>query len=143
MSYVVEQADDRVDNIEQHDYMPVVVAESGKFDSEVKMANRFIAGHDEVIRQVSCFTTEPDTEVTHDIYLLDDFADKPTEGIKVATKRIKYKYSGMHKEDVEDFDILFDLLGIGLGDIAVTKYQEYSIVVTQKDAADAQYRYYL
>lgn len=58
MSYVVEEADKSIDNIDQHDYMPVSVANSGKFDQEVKMANRFIADEDEVLRQVSCYTSE-------------------------------------------------------------------------------------
>ena len=133
VSYVVEEADKSIDNIDQHDYMPVSVANSGKFDQEVKMANRFIADEDEVLRQVSCYTSEPNTEVTYDIYLLYDFADKPTEGIKVATKKIKYSFSGAHREDLKDFDILFDTLGNGSNDVVITRYQEYSIVVTQKD----------
>lgn len=132
VSYIVEEEDDCIDDIDQHDYMPVAFAHSGKFDQEVKMANRFIAGHNEVLEQVSCYTSEPNTEVTYDIYLLDDFADKPIEGIKVATKNVKYKYSGIHKEDLEDFDILFDVSGDGSNDVIITKYQEYSIVVTQK-----------
>ena len=133
VSYVVEQADDKVNNIDQHDYMPLSSAESAKFDKKVQMANRFMASQDEILRQVSCYTTSPETEVTYDIYLLDDFADKPVEGIKVATKKVKYAFSGMHKEDLKDFEILFDTLGNGSGDVALTKYQEYSIVVTQKD----------
>lgn len=138
VSYVVEEDDKSVNHIDQHDYMPVASTVSGRFDKKTVMANRFMAEHDEMLKQVMCYTSEPNTEVTYDIYLLDGFADKPTDGIKVATKKIKYAYKGFHKEKVSDFNSLFDVCGDGSKNIRLTKYQEYSIVVTQK-AADGKY----
>ena len=133
VSYVVEEKSSDINKIQQYDYMPVAASTSSVFDSETKMANRFMAQHDEVLKQVSCFTDSPNTEVTYEVYLLDDFSDKPTEGIKVASKRIKYEYSGFHKEDLKDFDIYFDVSGNGSNDFLLTKFQDYSVVVTQKN----------
>ncbi len=132
VSYVVEQSNEEVNGIDQHDYMPTALPTAAKFDDEVKMANKFEVAHDEVLKQVSCFTVYPNTEVTYDVYLLDESSDKPTDGIKVAEKNIKYEYSGFHKEDLKDFDIYFDVSGNGSNDFMLTKYQGYSIVVTQK-----------
>ncbi len=132
VSYVVEQGSEEVNGIDQHDYMPTALPTAAKFDDEVKMANKFEVAHDEVLKQVSCFTVYPNTEVTYDVYLLDESSDKPTDGIKVAEKNIKYEYSGFHKEDLKDFDIYFDVSGNGSNDFMLTKYQGYSIVVTQK-----------
>ncbi len=132
VSYVVEQSNEEVNGIDQHDYMPTALPTAAKFDDEVKMANKFGVAHDEVLKQVSCFTVYPNTEVTYDVYLLDESSDKPTDGIKVAEKNIKYEYSGFHKEDLKDFDIYFDVSGNGSNDFMLTKYQGYSIVVTQK-----------
>ena len=138
VSFVVQEDDTTINNIDQHDYMPVVNAVSGRFDDKRIMANRFYAKHNEILRQVMCYTSEPNVEVTYEIYLLDDFADKPVEGIKVAAKTIKYAYKGFHKENVSDFDILFDVSGDGSNDIRISQYQEYSIAVTQK-AEDGKY----
>ncbi|MCR5478279.1 MAG: hypothetical protein K6F27_00280, partial [Ruminococcus sp.] len=132
VSYVVEQGSEEVNGIDQHDYMPTALPTAAKFDDEVKMANKFEVAHDEVLKQVSCFTVYPNTEVTYDVYLLDESSDKPTDGIKVAEKNIKYEYSGFHKEDLKNFDIYFDVSGNGSNDFMLTKYQGYSIVVTQK-----------
>nr|MCR5478895.1 cell wall-binding repeat-containing protein [Ruminococcus sp.] len=132
VSYVVEQSNEEVNGIDQHDYMPTALPTAAKFDDEVKMANKFVVAHDEVLKQVSCFTVYPNTEVTYDVYLLDESSDKPTDGIKVAEKNIKYAYSGFHKENLKDFDIYFDVSGNGSNDFMLTKYQDYSIVVTQK-----------
>lgn len=138
VSYVVEEKNSDVNKIKQYDYMPVALSTSSVFDSETKMANKFMAQHDEVLRQVSCLTCFPNTEVTYEVYLLDDFSDKPIEGIKVASKTIKYEYSGFHKEDLKDFDIYFDVSGNGSNDFLLTKYQNYSVVVTQKNS-DGKY----
>ncbi len=132
VSYVVEQSNEEINGIDQHDYMPTALPTAAKFDDEVKMANKFEVAHDEVLKQVSCFTVYPNTEVTYDVYLLDESSDKPTDGIKVAEKNIKYEYSGFHKEDLKDFNIYFDVSGNGSNDFMLTKYQGYSIVVTQK-----------
>ena len=133
ISYVVEQADENVNNIDQHDFMPIADPVSGEFDEEVKMANKFVAQHNELIKQAGCYTTFPNTEVTYEIYLLDYVSQYPTDGIKVAERKVKYKYNGMHKESIKDFNILFDTLGDGSGRIAVAKKQNYAIVVTQKN----------
>ena len=138
VSYVVEQSNEDVNGIDQHDYMPTGLPTAAKFDEEVRMANKFEAAHDEVLRQVSCFTPYPNTEVTYDVYLLDDTSDKPIDGIKVAEKKIKYPFSGLHKEDLKDFNIYFDVSGNGSNDFLLTKYQSYSIVVTQK-TSDGKY----
>ena len=41
VSYVVEQSNEEVNGIDQHDYMPTALPTAAKFDDEVKMANKF------------------------------------------------------------------------------------------------------
>ena len=76
----------KINNIDQHDFMPIADAVSAEFDEEVKMANRFKAGHNELLKQVGCYTTSPNTEVTFEVYLLDYMPKEPTAGIKRRTK---------------------------------------------------------
>ena len=138
ISYVVEEKDPEINNTDQYDYMPRMSPDACKFDDKITMANKFVAKKDEILRQVSCFTDKENTEVTYEIYLLDDYSDKPTEGIKVATKTVKYSYAGFHKEDLSGFNILFDVSGDGSNAIRISAAQGYSILVTQKNT-DGKY----
>ena len=138
VSYVVEEKDASVDCTDQYDYLPTGMADAGRFKDEHKMANIFYLAHNETLRQVSFFTAEPDTEVTYEIYLMNSFSDNPVKGLKVAEKTFSYKYIGFHKENISDFDILVDLSGNGSKDLMMTRFQSYSVVVTQK-AKDGSY----
>ncbi|MBQ6262376.1 MAG: S-layer homology domain-containing protein [Clostridia bacterium] len=134
VSYVVEENDDGVNLIDQHDYMPIADAQTFFSDDEMKTANIFTADHCEELEEVSCFTSEPGMTVKYEIYLLDGYARGPEDGMKVAELEKTYRYGGYHLEPVADFDILFDVAGDGSGRILLTKYQPYSIVVTEKSA---------
>ncbi|MBQ7599879.1 MAG: fibronectin type III domain-containing protein [Clostridia bacterium] len=138
VSYVIEEKDKDINIIQQYDYMPVPVAQYYTSEDKLSMANMFSAQHNQVIEQVSSFTPVPDVTVTYDIYLIDAFASSPDQGLRVATKTVNYEYGGFHKEDISDFDILFDTAGDGSNQIKLVMYQDYSVVVTQK-TADGRY----
>ncbi|MBR3415919.1 MAG: S-layer homology domain-containing protein [Clostridia bacterium] len=147
VSYVVEENDEGVNITDQHDYMPVGDALSFFSDEEMKMGNIFTASHCEELEDVSCFTSKPGMTVKYEIYLLDGYSKAPEEGLKVAEMETTYRYGGYHLESLKDFDVLFDVAGDGSGRILLTKYQPYSIVVTQKSAegkyaVNFQYSFY-
>ena len=131
VSYVVEEAREGVNLVNQHDYMQLGDLPSYYSTGEAKMANVFWPDHSEVIEQVSCFTPCPDTTVTYDICLICEEYIHPAQGLKVATKTVRYPYGGYHREDVSSFDILIDTSGNGTGELLIPKWQGYAIVVTE------------
>ena len=112
------------DIIDQHDYLPVDEYRAAHVDKEVRMANIFTAGVCEELREVSCETTYPGTEVTFDIYLLADGYDSPTDGVLMETITPEpYEYGGFHKVSLNK-------------PLTVMRGQSYSVVVTQKVPED-------
>ena len=111
--------------INQHDYMPVNDVYAAAVKNELRMANIFRPDSCEQLRQVSCMTTYPGTEVTFEVYLLPEEYDDPTDGILMDKETESFKYGGYHKVDLSKPFI-------------VMKEQPYAIVVTQK-TADRKY----
>ena len=126
-SFIFERANDRDYELEEHDLMPVNNTSPVESDSTVKMANAFSAEVKGDLSAVSSLTELPDTTVTYDIYLLKDKYASPTQGVKVYSKKEKYKYAGYHRLILGEKDR-----------IRLQKNQKYSVVVTQK-ADDGKY----
>ena len=133
VSYIIEEKDSSIDVVDQYDFLPISEPVYAESDTEVKTANMFTALHSEVLEQVSIYTVDPNIEVTYEIYLLHPYANTPEEGIKIAQLTKTYEYAGFHKEDISDFDILFDTSGSGRNELIITRWQQYSVVVTQKN----------
>ena len=111
---------DYTDVIDQHDYSPIKDYMAAHVSNEVRMANIFTAGVCEDLKEVSCDTAYPDTEVTYDVYLLaGNRYESPTDGLHVASVTQKYQYAGFHKAKLPE-------------KVRVMRGQQYSIVVTQK-----------
>ena len=111
--------------IDQHDLMPINDVFAAAVKNVVRAANIFKPDTCEQIRQVSCLTTYPGTEVTFEVYLLNDEYDDPTDGLLMDTETEVFKYGGYHKVDLSKPFI-------------VMKGQSYAIVVTQK-TSDKKY----
>ncbi len=95
---------------------------SARADDVIKMANAFQARECQILEEVSCMTTYPNTEVTYEIYLIADtkggIVENPEFGICVESMTETYEYGGFHKCNIND--------------VLLQKDQLYSIVVTQK-----------
>ncbi|MEG1251461.1 MAG: C1 family peptidase, partial [Citrobacter sp.] len=105
--------------IDQYDYLPSLGAVSHTSPDPLAMANVFVAEEDQVIHSLSCETTAPDTKVTYELYLLDDQAQSPTDGKRLATKTQTYHYGGFHRTFIEEAP-------------RVKAGQRYSVVVTEE-----------
>lgn len=82
----------------QYDYLgsaSVAKVEPGKFGNAVA-ANVFVAKGNEVLKAVSATTANPNSEVRIDVYLLDDDAQSPTDGVRAASKTETVAYGGYH-----------------------------------------------
>lgn len=109
--------------IDQYDFMPStgVTAESTTTPSAT--ANVFEASERQKVRSLSCETARPDTNVTYDLFLLNDGYTNPTDGELLATVNETYAYGGYHRTQ----------LGEGF---PMEQGQHYSVVVTQQQGSN-------
>ena len=117
-AYDFEPLPEQQTSVYQYDFMPVTDVMSYEVESETSMANTFYAEESGKIAQVSCQTAVPGTTVLYEVYILDEDAENPTDGIKVAQEQATYAYGGYHKEDLIDPPSVFE-------------GQLFSVVVTQ------------
>ncbi|MEG1494428.1 MAG: lectin like domain-containing protein [Gordonibacter sp.] len=108
--------------IDQYDFMPSSGVFSITNEAPLSMANVFEAQENQNIRSLSCETASPDTEVTYQLYLLNDNYANPADGKLLAEKVETYPYGGYHR------------LSLGEG-YPVKAGQHYAVVVTEKTAA--------
>ena len=115
-----EKTDESVTMItDQHDLMPITEVNAANVKDTVRTANVFKADVCEELQQVSCQTSYPDTEVTFDVYLLQEGFKKPVDGKLMDSVKKTFDFGGFHKVDLEH-------------PFTVMKGQSYAIVVTQK-----------
>ena len=107
---------------DQYDYLPQGSVAVSASSEKTSSANEFTAGEDRVLRALTCQTVKPNTQVTYEVYLLDDGASGPTDGKLVLTKGATYRYGGFHRLMLAD----------GEDQVAMRQGQRYSVVVTQK-----------
>lgn len=81
----------------EHDYMPTEIISSTLFDDPVYAANIFDVTEDSVLQYVSAMTGDLNTEVTASVYLLDENAVLPTDGILLDTITETFKFAGYHR----------------------------------------------
>ncbi len=105
--------------IDQYNYLQASET-SGWLDTrEMAMANVFTAEYDEVLKSLSCQTNNENTQVSFDVYLLDDDSAAPDDGELAASEKAEFEYAGYHRVDVSK-------------PVHIKKGQKYSVVVTQK-----------
>lgn len=128
-AYDFEPLPEQETSVYQYDLMPVSKVMSFETESETSMANTFRAEESGKIAQVSCQTAAPGTTVLYEVYLLDEDAENPTDGIQVAQKQATYKYGGFHKEDLIDPPAVRDGRLFSVVVTQVTPDDEYSFNV--------------
>ena len=117
----IESADEEYYN-HQYDYMPSGDIQTIRNESEVRVANVFTADENgEMISTLGCETTAPGTEVTFEVYLLDDEAALPDDGELVRTVKRDFGWGGYHTVE------------LGEDSIVVKGGQRFSVVMTQQD----------
>lgn len=91
-------------------------------------ANVFTADENSLVRTLSCQTTAPNTEVTYQVYVLDDGASNPDEGTLVYETSATYEFGGYHRAEINKSDWIYVKAG-----------QKFSVVVTQYSKDDDLY----
>ncbi|HIY83724.1 lectin like domain-containing protein [Rubneribacter sp.] len=114
--------------VHQYDYMPAQDVVSNSSALPMKMANIFSADDAETVRKLTCETTRPNTQVTFDVYLLEEGATLPTEGVKLATVQQTFEWGGFHAVELAAEQAF--TLNAG---------ERFSVVVTQQCLDDNDY----
>lgn len=84
-------------NILQYDLMPATILSSTLFDEPVYMGNVFMIDEDSVLQYVSVMTGDLNAQVTVSIYLLNEDAAAPTDGLMLASVTESFLYAGYHR----------------------------------------------
>ena len=105
-------------DIRQYDLM--TTTEPLKYNSD-KAANVFTAEMTTNVREIGVQHSHDDTTISYEIYLLNDDAKDPTDGILLASGEEYFKYSGYHRMKTNKVCI-------------IPEGMKYSVVVTQMRA---------
>ena len=81
----------------EHDFMPFELIGCTLYDEPVYEAGIYEVETDCVLQYVSAMTGMLDTEVTAEVYLLDQDAKTPTEGILLETVTDSFRFAGYHR----------------------------------------------
>lgn len=100
--YVVSESNRNMDYMEilAYDNMPTEIISSTLFTSPVYAANVFPVDEDVVLEYVSAMTGDLDTTVTASVYLLNEDAKLPTDGILLETATDTFRFAGYHRLDL-------------------------------------------
>ena len=112
---------------DSYSYMPTSKIMPASTEDFVQMANVYTAEEDQILRYVSSETASDNMSVTYDVYLLDDDAENPTDGKRVASVSDNYQYQGFHRTALNS-------------GVVMKAGQRYSVAVTMR-TADGQYQY--
>ncbi|OUO91104.1 hypothetical protein B5F40_04790 [Gordonibacter sp. An230] len=97
VAYQVTPASESYDNNYQYDYLATSQQPScGTTPGDVRVANVFTADSPEILQAVSAWTFSQDATVEIEVYLLDDEADSPVEGVLAAKQNAVFEYGGFH-----------------------------------------------
>lgn len=111
-------------HVNQYDLMPVLVMGANESDELIKSANIFTAETGEILLAASYITNTPDTEVTVEVYLLNDDFATPEDGLLIASSTQTRELAGFY----------IDYIGENVA-ADIQPGQSYSVVVTQKQAS--------
>lgn len=114
--------------IDQYNYLIAGDTLENVYDAAAPEANVFTAESDQLVRNIACEITKPNTEVTYQLYLLGDDAASPTDGTLQLTRTETYEYGGYHRLLLDSADW-----------IPMREGQRYSVVVTQRCKDDGKY----
>lgn len=81
----------------EHDFMPSEFVSATYYSDPVYTAGIFEMETDSVLQYVSAMTGDLNTEVTASVYLLNEGAKGPTDGVLMETVSGAYDYAGYHR----------------------------------------------
>ena len=111
-------------DVESYDYVQAMETDAVKLEDQVFTANVFSASEDYVLSYVSLLSAGYDTEATVYIYLLNDDASDPTDGMLIDSQTVNCEYSGHHRISLDQ-------------NYSLPAGSRYSVVVSIKeDTAD-------
>ena len=110
-------------NLMEYDYVPLYNVHSTLFDTPVYAANIFEIPEDSVLQYVSTLTGDLWEEVGVMVFLLNEYAEDPTDGILVDAVSDMVQYAGYHRMELEN--ALFLPAGSRIG-IVVCERSEYN-----------------
>ncbi len=87
-------------NIDMYDFLATYENYSVSFDSDIYMANVFTAQNNCTARYIGIETTEANADVQFSVYLLNENAKGPVDGICVASANEHFNYAGYHVADI-------------------------------------------
>ncbi|MDO4267933.1 MAG: C1 family peptidase [Eubacteriales bacterium] len=116
--------------IDQYDYLQSDGTEGWIDKNGLKTANVFTAEFDEILRGLSCETSMKNTDVTYDVYLLNEDAAVPTDGGHVLTAEAFYELPGYHRLDLDTEN-----------QVEIAKGQRYAVVLTQETEYGEEHYY--
>ena len=102
--FVTDAENSRINELSllEYDNMPAEITSSTLFEEPVYAGNVFTAEADSVLQYVSVMTGDLDTEVTVSVYLLNDRAANPTDGVLLGEKTEKFAFAGYHRLELEE-----------------------------------------
>lgn len=109
--------------VNQYDYLPTTEVHKLVFDKPSSVANVFTAPERMNVTAVSCETATPGTTATYEIYVLNEGASIPSDGVQVANFQKTYEYGGYHREELSQ-------------PFLIDEGQRYSVVVTLQVAGN-------
>ena len=114
--YVVSDDVQQMDHITllEHDYMPAEITSSTLFDTPVYAANIFDVTEDSVLQYVSAMTGDLNTTVTVSVYLLNQDAVLPTDGLLLDSITETFPYAGYHRMSLSSNLLLREGAKIGV-----------------------------
>lgn len=80
-----------------YDYMQAIVVSSMQLEDKTSLANVFTMDGDRIISDVSILTADVNTDVTVSVYLLNEDATTPTDGVMLDTVTETILYGGYHR----------------------------------------------
>ena len=84
-----------------YDSLPSILSRSTLFEDPIYAANVFHVDEDCNLHSISVMTGNLDTEVTVDIYLIDEDASEPTQGTLLMSTTETFRYAGYHRISLE------------------------------------------
>ncbi|MBR5338050.1 MAG: Ig-like domain-containing protein [Lachnospiraceae bacterium] len=110
--------------INQYDLMPMTGAFSMQEPEPVLLANVFEAGYDQNISYISTQTDSHETEVTYEVYKLNDYYSNPRDGVLLESGTKMVEYGGYCRIKLNNRN-------------KVKKGQHFSVIMTHKVSTDA------
>lgn len=97
--FVVSDIDKRSSMVDTmgYDFMEVGAVMSVQLEGNTALANIFDIPDDYILRYVSVLTADIDTDVMVSVYLLDENATSPVDGVLLDFVKTNYLYGGYHR----------------------------------------------